>query len=245
MSRVIRTFFDFTFNHSDRVIDLDKIESHHLVHVLRLGEGAEVEALNGQGFIIQSKIIQANGNSVKLEVLDKKFIPQPVPFFHLCIALTKGSKWEDLVRPLTELGAGRLTPILTDHSQVKVDDRKLKSRIHKLQKKGVDACKQSGNPWLPKIDNPIEFASLVNNLSGSEAVLMGSLSKYARSLAKSDLKNNPTVTLLIGPEGGWSLSEEKIAMDNNFIFFTLGSNTLRVETAAISGLAIARELLIR
>jgi 16S rRNA (uracil1498-N3)-methyltransferase len=75
-------------------------------------------------------------------------------------------------------------------------------------------------------------------------VLFGSLSPFAKKCEDISFSRISKMTIFIGPEGGWSEGEEDLAVESGFSFFTLGKNTLRVETAALSGLAVARERFI-
>ena len=116
MARTMRTFFDVNAEHPDEFILLDVSESHHLTKVLRLTEGDEVEALDGKGGKYKTKIASIESKSVKLQIVEKEFFNNSNLNFRLAIALLKGNRWEDMIRPLTELGVSRLTPLLTETS---------------------------------------------------------------------------------------------------------------------------------
>lgn len=244
MPRTMRTFFDSNSMDSDNCISLDEMESHHLSKVLRLNEGAEVEALDGKGNIYYTEIQALDRSNIILKILNNRFVEELKPFFRMAIAMPKGNRWEDMIRPLTELGVRRLTPLLTDHSECYNHEKKLDAKRLKWKKIAVDACKQSGNPWLPILDTPQSFSSFLENLSLDEITCIGSLSKYAQPFKKLELKSCDFVSILIGPEGGWSDAEELRAKEIGVIPFSLGSNTLRLESAALAGLAVARERFI-
>lgn len=244
MPRTIRTFFDSEFLSSNDFICLDEMESHHLTKVLRLKEGNQLEALDGRGNKYLTEITKIDRKRVELIILDKNFYIPQKPEFRLGVALAKGSKWEDMIRPLTELGVARLTPLLTDYTEYKNIEKKHDAKIKKWQKIAIDACKQSGNPWLPRFDFPQTFSFFVKNMFSDEKVFIGSLSNSPKPFKDLDHKAKERVAILIGPEGGWSENEEELAKENQFTTFSLGDNTLRLETAAICGLAVARESFI-
>ena len=237
----MRTFFDVNAEHPDEFILLDVSESHHLTKVLRLTEGDEVEALDGKGGKYKTKIASIESKSVKLQIVEKEFFNNSNLNFRLAIALLKGNRWEDMIRPLTELGVSRLTPLLTERSESKIEEKKQGMKIKKWERVAIDACKQSGNPWMPIFDNPQTLPFFFKDHANDENIFLGSLSPTAQPFKEFKLENQQNITVLIGPEGGWSHEEENLAKSNGIKFFSLGQHTLRVETAALSALAVARE----
>ena len=244
MPRTMRTFFNSDSLDSKDFICLDETESRHLNKVLRLKDGEKVEALDGVGNVYDTEIYKLDRNNIELKILNKKFFLAPKPLFRMAIAMPKGNRWEDMIRPLTELGVGRLTPLLTDHSECYTKGKKQEAKSQKWKKIAIDACKQSGNPWLPLLDTPQSFSTFLTNLSEEETVCIGSLSPFARPFKECELVQKDTISILIGPEGGWSEEEEQESKENGVIPFSLGTNTLRLENAAVVGLAVARERFI-
>ena len=169
----MRTFFEPDFMESEDVILLDEVESHHLSKVLRLQTGDSIEALDGQGNQYLTEINRMDRKCVELRVVDKKFSAPLQPAFRLAVALPKGNRWEDLIRPLTELGAAQLTPLITDHSESKNATKKQDVKIQKWKKIAIDACKQSGNPWLPHFDLPQTFSFFLTTIQEEDKTLIG------------------------------------------------------------------------
>ena len=244
MPRTMRTFFNSDSLDSKDFICLDETESHHLNKVLRLKDGEKVEALDGVGNVYDTEIYKLDRNNIELKILNRKFFAPPKPLFRMAIAMPKGNRWEDMIRPLTELGVGRLTPLLTDHSECYTKGKKQEAKSQKWKKIAIDACKQSGNPWLPLFDIPQSFSTFLSNLSEEETVCIASLSSFARPFKECELVQKDIISILIGPEGGWSEEEVKKSKENGVIPFSLGTNTLRLENAAVVGLAVARERFI-
>lgn len=244
MPRTMRTFFEPDFRESEDVILLDEFESHHLSKVLRLQKGDSIEALDGKGNQYLTEINGMDRKCVELRIVDKKFSAPLQPAFRLAVALPKGNRWEDLIRPLTELGVTQLTPLITDHSDSKNATKKQDVKLQKWKKIAIDACKQSGNPWLPHFDIPQTFSFFLSTIHKGETILIGSLSPKSAPIKDLKIGTPDRMSILIGPEGGWSEKEELLGEENGFTSFSLGSNTLRLETAAICGLAVARESFI-
>ena len=108
----------------------------------------------------------------------------------------------------------------------------------KWNRNAMEACKQSGNPWLPKIDEPISFS---NFLSENQKKRGDSWLPYQVPLHFTEDQASDHIALLIGPEGGWTQEkEEDLAEKMGVEGFSLGSNVLRVETAAVSALTVAK-----
>lgn len=244
MSRTIRTFFEPDSETGDFLIGLDETESNHLLKVLRLNKGDLVEALDGQGGIYFTEIYNLDRKKTQLKILDQKFVPRERPQFRMAVAMPKGNRWEDMIRPLTELGVAQMTPILSERSEYQYTDKKMQTKFQKWKRIAIDACKQSGNPWLPTFDLPEKFSSFLQNIEIGETVLFGTLSESSRASKKIKCKNENKLTVLIGPEGGWSDDEEKKSIQCGLFPFSLGTHALRVENAAVVGLAVARERFI-
>ena len=104
----------------------------------------------------------------------------------------------------------------------------------------IEACKQSGNPWLPQLDQPITLSEYLNDRT--ELIWVASLTESTSQL-KFD-RQQDSIDILIGPEGGWTDSEESKFKECGANFFSLGKYTLRAETAGISALAVARSQFI-
>ena len=152
--------------------------------------------------------------------------------------MTKANRWEEIIRPLTEMGVGRITPLLTERTEVRMPSGKETEKLAKWRKLAIEACKQSGNPWLPEIDSPLKFGELLPDKENRSFIASIRLS-FGKSLA--DFESPPSGALLIiGPEGGWTDGEEDWALENGAVPFSLGPNVLRTETAALCALAVAR-----
>ena len=119
---------------------------------------------------------------------------------------------------------------------------KLKDKKERWLKIAREACKQSGNPWLPVFDSPVDFKEIVRSPEPGEERWMASLCK-AMPVKKFGGDAN-LLSIFIGPEGGWSQREEVYGKNAGLSVLSLGRHVLRVETAAVSALAVARQALL-
>lgn len=236
MTRVIRSFYKASFEGIGAELFLDREESYHIFKVLRRVKGDLIEVLDGKGIRAKAECLEVTSQSVKVSILEIQKFPQVIPQIRMLIALTKGGGWEDLIKPLTELGVNQVTPLITERTQVKMDKKKFENKKNKYEKLAMEGCKQSGNPWLPRIEDPQTLESYLSVCE--QPIFMASL---AGGVSGLDIDQNlQAFDILVGPEGGWTVNEEGIGKANGARFFSLGSSTLRTETAALSSLAVAR-----
>ncbi len=241
MPRIIRTFV--SYGKEKKVgdeITLSGEESHHLSKVLRLQPESTIEVLNGMGNRAQVHCLDVREKEIRTRINSIECCLQQHPLIRVAVALVKGKKWGELIRPLTELGAYRITPLITDRTQVRDDSSKFPSKALKWKRYAIEACKQSGNPWLPEIDYPTSFSTFLSDNSKKERRFLASLSDPASPFPND--QGMERIALLIGPEGGWSQEEECLAQTFAVEPFSLAGNILRTETAAVSALAVAKAL---
>ena len=239
MVRKLRAFNEFeSLIQVGEFIELCKEESMHLARVLRVKEQQFVEILNGKGVLVEGKCVQVFYQQVKIEVTAVESFSRVQPDICLGVAWTKGRKWEEMIRPLTELGVFRITPLFTQRTEARGASEKFAGKRRKWCKLAIEACKQSGNPWIPNIDLPSNLSDFVCDHSSSGELWIGSLDANKEKLQPSSSASR--VSLLIGPEGGWSIEEEKFVCEEGGKPFSLGPYALRVESAALSALAVAR-----
>ena len=239
MSRVIRVFTEQSPTNLGEEIILPASESTHLARVLRIKEGDPVEVLDGRGGRFTAQCLQVSRSRVTVHINEVQHDAAQVPAIQMAIAMGKGNKWDDLIRPLTELSVSVLTPLLTERTEGSVSSLKLQDKKERWQKLAQEACKQSGNTWMPQFDDPITFTEFVSGITHKNECWMGSLSPHAKNFSLK--RTAERISILIGPEGGWSLKEEEIAKVAGVKCFSLGPHVLRLETAAISALAVARQ----
>jgi 16S rRNA (uracil1498-N3)-methyltransferase len=242
MSRVIRAFADVSPIEVGEEIVLPVGESTHLARVLRIKEGDPVEVLDGKGGRFATQCLQVSRSRVTVHINEVHQDSAQAPAIRMAIAMGKGNKWDDLIRPLIELGVSVLTPLLTERTEGSVSSLKLQDKKERWQKLAQEACKQSGNTWMPKFDDPITFTEFVSGIAHKDDCWMGSLSSHTKSFLPK--QNADRISIFVGPEGGWSPQEEEIAQAAGVNSFILGPHVLRLETAAVSALAVARQYLL-
>ena len=241
---------------------LDGREAHHALHVLRVRRGDRVSVLDGAGREFFCEVTSGSRDALTLRVTEKKNHPAPPCSITLLQAIPKGKIIEDIIQKAVELGARRIVPLLTEHVVTRLDDRAAADKREKWQQVAIEAIKQCGAPWLPEIATPVSIEALLAHPSPKRASgvsaetrqtgaaawdlsLVGSLQTERRHprecIQEYQARHGhppQSVGVWIGPEGDFTLAELRAIEAAGARPITLGSLTLRVETAAIYCLSI-------
>ena len=139
---------------------LDDEESRHAVKVLRLTEGSEIQLTDGKGSFYQAKITKANPKKCEFEIINQSIQQSHPTFRHLAIAPTKNlDRIEWFLEKAVELGIDRITFLNCEHSERKV------LKLDRLEKKAISAMKQSGQAFLPQLDEMTALKSFLKETS--------------------------------------------------------------------------------
>ncbi len=218
---------------------LDDDESRHARKVLRLNIGDAVELFDGQGRRATGTV-ETLKPAVVVRLTHVEEVPAPQPAIDLFIAMPKGGRADDMVNQLTQLGADRLTPLLT--SRVTVDPRE--SKLERLNRIVVEASKQCGRAHLMRITAPMELtAALAQPYDLRIAAALDVASEDAtRATLPDRLRRAARVQVFIGPEGGWTREEHEQFVAAGCLLWKFNPHTLRIETAACAATALLRYL---
>ena len=223
----MQLFYNPHLNETLTSFVFDKEESKHIIKVLRKKESDILHVTNGLGFLFTTEITIASDTKCTVKIVS--FEKQEAPKFHLHLAVapTKmNERYEWFLEKATEIGIHEITPIICEHSERKV------IKIDRFQKILESAMKQSLHYYLPKLNEPITFKDFIKTQNSGQLFIAHCEEVEKKSL-KNELKTNGDVTILIGPEGDFSVKEIQLAIAANFIPVSLGTTRLRTETAAI------------
>lgn len=219
-------------------IRLTAEESHHLARVLRLREGERVSAFDGLGNEWECEIAAIHKSECRLSILNELETVVESPLrLTLAQALVKGEKFDLVVQKATELGVSRILPVITEHCEIRISEERSEQRLQRWQRISLGAIKQSGRRRLVEINQPVRFQQFCRGLQGEPALIFSE--KAGRGLPPLAVQDSG-LTIVIGPEGGWSDDEIELATSSGLIPVHLGPRILRTETAAITAVTLAQ-----
>lgn len=217
------------------VIRLDKEESNHLFKILRASVGEECLLTDGCGRRARARVLEGK----MLEILTCEEVPKPkAPLLHMYIASPRRQKMDMILRSAGELGVWRIVPMICERSVSLPDKDSVSGRWNEIL---FEACKQSGNPFLPLLEEPVSFEkALADSRTCCEERYFGSVAECEDEKSSAAPAN---AAWFVGPEGGFTDAEEEMLLQDGVKPLHFGCWTLRVETAAIGGLALLHGLL--
>jgi len=224
----MQLFYNPELTSVTKQFSFDKIESKHIVRVLRKKEGDKIFITNGLGQLFTSEILLADDKKCLVSIINLETQENDRDYYlHIAIAPTKlNERFEWFLEKATEIGIDEITPIICEHSERK------ELKTERMEKIILSAAKQSLKFHFPKLNEPVTFnVFMQSNFSGQ--LFIAHCEETSKKSLKSELKPALKTTILIGPEGDFSTKEIQQSLDNNFIPVSLGKSRLRTETAGL------------
>jgi len=214
----------------------------HIVRVLRLERGHPLILFNGDGCEYDATLSSLARRAVSAEVLAVRAVDRESPLpLTLAQGIARGEKMDWILKKATELGVARIVPIVTERTEVKLDEERAERRMLHWASVIDGACEQSGRARLPVLDPPQRLDRWLGSLDADTSLRLALLPDgdvVARAL--------PTMThgatLCVGPEGGLSENDVTLLRQTGFLGLRLGPRILRTETAGIAALAALQAL---
>jgi 16S rRNA (uracil1498-N3)-methyltransferase len=230
---------------SGELVTLPEEEGQHLTRVLRLGAGAVVRVFNGSGDEFESVVEAAAKDGVRVRLGDAR---QPAPEANLQITLAqavlKGDKMDDVIRDAVMVGAKAIRPILTARTETTAAILEKGRRQDRWERIAISAAKQCGRAVVPPILEPFTFEGLIDFLlhkwlAGPSIMLVEpGASKTAVPFTELAVEPPNAVTVVVGPEGGWT-PEEIEAAGVVCRLVTMGGRTLRADAMGLIAISAA------
>ncbi len=225
------------------LMPLPEAERDHLTRVLRLAPGAAVRVFDGRGHEFGAVVETAGRSGVLLRVGEAVAAAvEPRLAVTLAQAVLKGDKMDDVVRDAVMIGVAALQPMLTSRTEVAAAVLDRGRRLERWRRVAVSSAKQCGRAVVPSIAGPQTFAEVTQALAerrlAGPPLMLVEPGASAGAIPLRDLAGEPPaeVTILIGPEGGWTPPE--IEMGSGVCrLVSLGGLTLRADAAPLIALA--------
>jgi len=214
-------------------------EARHIEKVLRLAPGDSVELFDAGGSVYRAVIESLHKGEVIARISERTSGETDTDTrIILCQAVVKLQKMDFIVEKCTELGVTGIQPFFASRSVPRWDENKARLRVQHWGKVALSAVKQSGARKPPAIGPVLSFREmLAKSYPGCMRVMLWECEREIS--LRSLLADRPRrIVLLVGPEGGFTNEEASLASSHGFQFAGLGNRILRVETAAITGVAI-------
>jgi len=227
-------------------------EAHHCRNVLRLESGDKIVLFDGRGRELTAEITATDAAQIQLRKLHEAKTPPLRCQITLGQAIPKGKNMDLIVQKAVEIGAAEIAPIVSDRTVVRLDVDSADSKQARWQTVAIEAAKQCGQNWLPRVRTPNTLAQFFQQPRRFDLQLIGSLQSDATHLKKilaeysAEHGDRPkSVLMLVGPEGDFTPAELSLARSHGCRPITLGPIILRVETASIYCLSVlSYELLV-
>lgn len=224
--------------------ELPETEAQHATRVLRLKEGDRMWIVDGQGTLSEAEVTLASNKHCLYNILSSQTIEKTWSGrIHLAIAPTKMiDRMEWMVEKATEVGFDEISFLDCQFSE------RHTLRIDRIEKIVVSAMKQSHKAWMPRINTLTDFQSFVQAPRSGRKFIAHCYNEHERTDffdAVYGAASTDDITILVGPEGDFSVKEVEQALSAGFTPITLGESRLRTETAGLSAVMMAQLALRR
>lgn len=229
-------------------------EAEHLVRVLRLGIGAEIEVFDGRGGLWRAEVVEAGKRSASVRAIEPV---TPAPEIGLpidvVISVLKADKMDDVVRDAVMLGATGIRPVVSDRSEISLSTVEKSQRVARWQRIAVSSAKQCGRAvvpvvapaqaWAAYLSQPVTAIRLICvepetglTVGPPATTSVGHPFMGCRVSSVQEIAKPASAHVIVGPEGGWARAELAAAVSAGAVPISLGGRTLRADAAPLVAL---------
>ena len=218
-------------------------DAHHISRSLRMAVGDEITVCDMQKNEYSCVLEVFDGESVVARILSEHPSDTEPPFEATVYqALPKGDKLDSIIQKSVECGVSRIVPFESERCVVRMKPEAEGKKTERRLRIAAEAAKQSGRGCLPDVSETVRFEAMVASAKkadlaifcyeGDNTVPLGTALTSAQVKERLRESKAPTISIVIGSEGGFSLSEVECARENGMLICGLGKRILRTETAA-------------
>ena len=239
-------------NGATQRVELPEEEAEHLVRVLRLGVGDEVDVFDGRGAMWRAEIVHAGKKSAAVRPLQRL---QPARELGVSVTLVmsvlKGDKMDAVVRDAVMLGVAAIQPVVSERSETSMAAMARSGRIARWERIAVSSAKQCGRAVVPAIlpATPLDWCwspprgaasaswgPRAERTTATRVMCVEPSAAFADVVPVQRVAKIAAVQLIVGPEGGWSVTEVAAGHESGAILMSLGERTLRADAVPIVAL---------
>lgn len=231
--RITRIYQNCTLSPGNPVV-LNAESAHHLVHVLRTRTGDQIAVFNGEGGYYDAVVVETGKRRLVAEV--REFHPDDCEStldLTLAQGISRSQHMDMALQKAVELGVKTIVPVQCEYSPGRYSTSQQEKKSRHWQKILVAACEQCGRNRLPVLHKPVEFMEYVRASTGHLKII---LNPHASAGMTDLVCDSNRVTLMTGPEGGFSQEEIRQSSQYGYHDVSLGPRILRTETAAIAAI---------
>jgi 16S rRNA (uracil1498-N3)-methyltransferase len=229
-------FYLSEYRPGDVEIVLDEDNSRHIIQVLRMQKGEQLQLTDGRGRLLTATILDDHKKKCRVRVDETVLQPARRRKVTIGMALLKNaSRYEWFLEKATEIGVTGIIPLLSDRTE------KQHFRQDRMQNILVSALLQSQQTWLPVLYPPTRVEEVIRQAKQEQRLIAHCLEEgERRSLAELVHSTDAMAEqlILIGPEGDFTKPEIAAALEHGFLPVTLGETRLRTETAGVAAAAL-------
>jgi 16S rRNA (uracil1498-N3)-methyltransferase len=226
----------------DELCELGGENLRYVKSILRMKKGDHLILFDGAGWEYETVIKNFSAHGINVEILRKNRIQNDAPRITLFQALPKTNKMDSIIPKATELGVHRIIPFRSARSVPQLTADKARAKVTRWRSIATEAARQCGRADIPEVNDFLSFEEMLAFAGGGALKIIFWEEESERGIKKI-LRDNRyegarDVSVIVGPEGGFSKEEVDTAVRSGFISVSLGKNILKVETAAVAILYI-------
>lgn len=224
---------------ADIEVTLEKAQSHYLGNVMRLKPGDQVRLFNGKDgeWLCTVHALSKRGGTLQAERQTRA--QSSAPDIHYLFAPLKHARLDYMVQKASELGATLLQPVLTEHTNV------ARVKLERMRANAIEAAEQCNLLSVPEVCEPVRLRTLLDSWPPERHLIFcDEGADLASPLTVLQALPPGPAAVLIGPEGGFSLSERESLLALPFVVaISLGPRVMRADTAGTAALALVQSVL--
>ena len=223
------------------IVELDRAQTNYLTNVLRMKAGGGINVFNGEHGEWSAVLVQRGRRDWALAIKRIERNQTERPDLQYLFAPLKHARLDYMVQKAVELGVGRLTPVLTQYSQIN------RVNARRMEGNAIEAAEQCGLLTIPIVDEPVALSELLDSwsklLPGRRIVFCDETKRERDTARVLGAMSGNRFAVLIGPEGGFSGEERERLTSCDFVTSVgLGPRIMRADTAAVAAIALVQAI---